>query len=479
MKKISTAVHCVCTAALALTVSGCLNYQRPVAAVDSSTYSKLQAKEKQLLPPKLTLLTLEKAQELAIANNPDFQSIKFSVDSARARYYQQFSGYAPTLNANMTISQSFSKIYADDTHKNSRSQRNNYAPGLSGQWLIFDSLGREMNLLAARHNLKKTEANVNDARRLLRRATAYAYNDVQLAFAQKEIILAQIEYSKTMLKDAERKYKAGTGLLSDVLNFRVNLRNGQLELIKINYNIKANLYVLAGYLGLTDGTIPESVKFPPVTMPKEAYTANIDLYLDQALANRPDLKAAREQLQALRYAFYGTLSKFGPTATANFNLGYDHTMSINHVNGVSQHPWSSTGNFGYSLNINWNLFNGFADYFSTQAAKAEVMSSDYLLYQIYLGVITDVRTAYENHRSSVIQAKLSKEICDLTRKTRDLVENEYKAGTALVTRLNEAESDLVRAQNNLATAVVNIANTKAQLDAAVYAFTPVPQTTAK
>ena len=83
-----------------------------------------------------------------------------------------------------------------------------------------------------------------------------------------------------------------------------------------------------------------------------------------------------------------------------------------------------------------------------------------------------MRTAYENHLSSIEQAQIAKEICDLTRETRDLVENEYNAGTALVTRLNEAERDLVQAQNNLATAIVNIANTRAQLDAAVYSFTP-------
>jgi len=454
-------------------LGGCLNYQRPPLAVDQSTYSALQQKEKQLLPEQLKALTLPQAQELALANNPDFLSIKFSIDSARARYYQQFSNYAPTLNASMSISQSFSKIYAAENHLYPRTQNDRYAPALSGQWLIFDSLGREMNLLSARHELRQTQANVEDAKRLLLRAVAYAYNDVQLAFAQKEIILAQIDYSQTMLKDAERKFKAGTALKSDVLNFKVTLRNAQLDLIKINYTIKANLYVLAGYLGLTDGTIPDSVKFPAITMDEGRYTASLDVYLDQALANRPDLKAARERLEALRYGFYGTLSKFGPTATADYQLGYGHSRSISHDRTGSRHDWSSSGNFSYGFNISWNLFNGFADYFSIKAAQSEVSAADYMLYQVWLGIVTDVRTAYANYKSSIKQAQLSKEICDLTRETRNLVENEYNEGTALVTRLNEAERDLVQAQNNLASALVNIANTRAQLEAAVYTFTPV------
>ncbi len=461
-------------AALTLT-GGCLNYPKPPLAVEQSSYTNLQENEKQLLPPELDILTLRQAQELALTNNPDFQSIKFSIDSARARYYQQFSNYAPTLNANMSIAQSFGKIHAADNHIYTRSQRDNISPSLSGQWLIFDSLNREMNLLNARHTLRQTQADVDDARRLLMRAVAYAYNDVLLTHAQREIIKAQIEYSQEMLEDAERKYAAGTVLQSDVLNFRVTLRNGQLELVKINYAIKANLYILAGYLGLTDGTIPEHVKFPAITMPPKQYNASLGVYLDQALANRPDLKAARERLQALRYSFYSSLSKFGPVATANYQWDYGYNRSIAHDSNGTRHDWSSNGNFGYSFNISWNLFNGFADYFSVRAARAEVSASDYMLYQIYLSVITDVRSAYENHLSSIEQAELASEICELTRQTRDLVENEYNAGTALVTRLNEAERDLVQAQNNLATAIVNIANSQAQLEAAVYSFTPAAQ----
>lgn len=455
--------------------NGCLNYDRPPLAVDQTSYSNLQQEEKQLLPEDLTLLTLQEAQNLALANNPDFNSIKFSIDSARARYYQQFSKYAPTLNAGMSISQNFSKTFAAESHTYPWNQRDDFSPSLSGQWLIFDSLNREMNILSARHALKQSESNVEDAKRLLLRATAYAYNDVQLSYAQKEIILAQIEYSKNMLKDAERKYKAGTVLKSDVLNFRVTLRNGELDLIKINYTIKANLYVLASYLGLTDGTIPETVKFPPVTMPEESYPLDVQIYLDQAIANRPDLKSAREQLEALRYSFYGTLSKFGPVISASYKIAYGHNRSENKIGGKTDHSWSSSGNFSYGIDFSWNLFNGFSDYFSVKAARSEVSAADYMLYQIYLSVITDVRTAYENHRSSVIQAKLSREICDITRETRDLVENEYNAGTALVTRLNEAERDLVQAQNNLALAVVNIYNSKVQLDAAIYSFTPADQ----
>ncbi len=451
-----------------LTAGGCMNYEKPPLAVSSDTYSKLQEKEKTMLPSTLKVLTLDEAQKVALANNPDFRSVQFSIDAARGRYYQSFASYAPTLNASMSINQSFSKMYSSSNSNYPRSQSERYSPGLSGQWLIFDCLAREMNILASKYQLRQTTELSNDAKRLLLRAVAYAYNDVLLAFAQREIVLAQIKYSETMLEDAERKYQAGSALLSDVNNFRVTLKNAKLSLVKIDYTIKANKYVLAGYLGLTDGTLPDSLEFPAADTPENQPLANVEVYIDQAIAGRPDLKAFRDNLQAAKYSYYGTWSSFGPTVSANYSLGYGQTRSIVHGDG-SGNSDSGSGSFSYGIDASWNLFNGFADYNRIRTALAQVAEADYQLAAGWISIVTDVRTAYANYFSSIQQAKLAREICLLTKETRDLVDNEYREGTALVTRVNEAESDLVSAQNNLATALVNIANAKAQLDAAVYA----------
>ncbi len=459
------------TTFICIFLSGCMNYVKPPLAVTRDSYTKLQEKEKTLIPAGLKLLTLDEAQKIAIANNPDFKSIQFTIDAARARYYQGYSSYAPTLNAGMSISQTFSRMHSSSNGIKTRSQSESYRPTLSGQLLIFDCLAREMNLLASKYELAGTKATVDDAKRLLLRAVAYAYNDVLLAQTQKKIILAKIEYSRKMLQDSENKYNAGSVLLSDVLNFRITLDNGRLELVQAEYNIKVNKYILAGYLGLIDGTIPAAVQFPEVKMPKDKQILSVTMYIDQALANRPDLKAYRERLQAAKYSYWGTWSAFGPTVTGNYSLDYNQSRSITHGGGGS-HNSSGTGAFGYGINAEWNLFNGFYDYYNVKAALASVAETDWALAQTWISVITDVRSAYENYLTSFQQAKMSKEICELTKKTRGLVENEYNAGTALVTRLNEAERDLVEAQNNLASSIVNIENAKAQLEAAVYA----PQT---
>ena len=56
---------------------------------------------------------------------------------------------------------------------------------------------------------------------------------------------------------------------------------------------------------------------------------------------------------------------------------------------------------------------------------------------------------------------------DGSAKQRDLVDDEYRAGNAELTRLNEAQRDLVSAETNLASSYINVQNAKAQLDAVV------------
>ena len=454
---------------IALVFGGCQSYTKPPMAVKHSTYTDIPDEEKVLFPEDMKVLSLEKAQEIALKNNPDFLRVKFTIDSARARYYQSFSTYAPTLNAGMSVSQSFSKVTSSSSGEKPWTFNTSIGPSLSGSWLIFDCLGREMNILAQKYNLNQAKDAQEDAKRLLLRTVAYSYNDVQQAISQKAIAEAQIDYAKKMLKDAQDKYDAGSALLSDVLNFQISLKNGELELIRTEYNIRSAKYVLAGTLGITDGTIPDSVEFDEVTMPENEVLADVTVYLDSALANRPDLQQYRDRLETAKYNFWNSLTAFGPKINANYNLGYSWSRNQTRVDRTTTSK-SGSWSFNYGISANWNLFNGFSDYFSALQSYASLAESDYSLAQTWITVVTDVRTAYDNYLTNIEKADIAREIFKLTRETRDLVENEYKAGTALVTRLNEAERSVISAQHDLLSAVINASNAKAQLEAAVYAF---------
>ena len=177
----------------------------------------------------------------------------------------------------------------------------------------------------------------------------------------------------------------------------------------------------------------------------------------------------RDRLETAKYNFWNSLTAFGPKVNANYNLGYSWSRNQTRLDRTTTSK-SGSWSFNYGISANWNIFNGFSDYFSALQSYASLAESDYSLAQTWITVITDVRTAYDNYLTNIEKANISRDIYKLTKDTRDLVENEYKAGTALVTRLNEAERSVISAQHDLLSAVINASNAKAQLEAAVYSF---------
>ena len=449
------------------------NVAKPPAAISKDKYTEITAEEHQRLPAGLKLLTLDEAQTIAIQNNPSFKSRYFAVSQARAQYYRRFAYYLPTVTASYSMSSYHSRGYTQDAGASYKTYTS--SPSMSASLLVFDSFQREMNLLAARHNWKQTEQIEQDARRLLLQNVAYAYNNVMLAKARRNIALEDMRYNRQLLKETELKYGVGASTLSDVLNFKVNYNNAESNLYSANYSLSSSKYALAALMGLTEGVIPDDIEFPEELAVDGEMLADENVYLDAALSNRPDLKALREALEASKFSYYSSIAAFGPTVTANIGVGY--TNSATHYSpykydtytqhrGVTRNRYST---FSSGVNVSWELFSGGSTFFNMRASQAAMEQAEYNLADTWISVIQDVRTAYENYITSLKTVKLYQKNLEAVRKMRDLVDDEYEAGNCAITRVNEVQREFVNAETYLAQAVVSLHNAKAQILAATNA----------
>lgn len=448
------------------TTGGCALSSKAPIAVSKSTYTGLSQSEQQLLPKEINLMTLDLAQDIAVQNNPSFKSAYYAIVAARAAYYQVFSGYLPTISLTYDLGQNLARSSSQDAGGHVRQSYS--TPGANAQLLVFDSLVREMTLIAARHNWKQSEAAERDAHRLLLRSVAYAYNDVMLAAAKINIAKADMEYNVKLLEETELKFYAGASPLSDVLNFKVRYNNAESSLYDSQFSLAYSKYILATLLGLTEANIPDSVSFPEMPSPDGEILSEIGFYLDTALINRPDLKQYREALEVSKYSYYASIASFGPKVGAFANINYDAKSygysSYGATAGYTITP--NTWNIGYGIAASWEVFSGGKTYFAMRQAQAQVAASDYQLANTWITVIAEVRVAYDNYITSLKKVKLSQKNLEIVRKTRDLVNREYKAGSTGITRVNEAQRDFVSAEASLATAVIDLHNAKAQLSAA-------------
>jgi outer membrane protein len=327
-----------------------------------------------------------------------------------------------------------------------------------------------MNLLAAKHNWKQSEALERDARRTLIKAVASAYNDILLATEKERIATADMVYNEKLLKETELKFDAGAVPLSDVLNFRINYNNAENSLISASYSLANSKYTLAALMGLTESMLPPTGKFPPIPSAEETL-ADVSIYLDTALANRPDLRAYRESLENYKYKYYSSICAFGPVVSATGSTYYQ--AKTTHTSGsygnANSNYYQKGWNYGYGAGVSWSVFNGGYTYFGMRQAQASVAQAEFTLAGKWIAVIQEVRSAYDNYNVNVRQARLYKKTLELVKKNRDLVEEQYKAGSAAIELLNQADNNVVSAETNMANSLINMQNAKAQLDAATNA----------
>ena len=115
------------------------------------------------------------------------------------------------------------------------------------------------------------------------------------------------------------------------------------------------------------------------------------------------------------------------------------------------------------MNVSWDIFSGGATFFNMRAKQAAMFQSDFELANTWITTISEVRVAYDNYLTALKQVKLSQKNLELSRKIRDLVDEEYRAGNTELTRLNEAQRDFVDNETTLATYVIEMHNAKAKL----------------
>ena len=458
-------------AGLVLLTGGCYEYTKPAAAFSQTTYSqRVKEADKDLLKG-IKQLTLADAQRISIINNPTYIAAYHAVSAARMRYYQALGAYSPSVSANFNLNRSRSWIRNSKPfiHSAKHTVSLKTDTSIDATWLLFDGFARELNVKIQDRSVDyQTHLEANTCRTLMY-AVARAYNEVLLAVENIRISRENRVYQEALLRYTRLKYQAGAVPLSDVLNFEIQMNAADGDLVAAEYQYDAAIYALAVLMGYPEGILPADIEFPTDYKNKYTDLPSVDSYLDQALANRPDLKAYREQLQIAKYTLGTGYSAYSPTLSAFFNIGLNTSANrySEYTPPGNGRSYQDTPNFAYGLSANWVLFNGFTRFNKLREYQANVAIADFSVAEAWLTVVEEVRTAYANYVKSVKLTRIYEKNRDLSAEQRRLVDEGYRAGNVELTRLNEVQRDLVQAETNLASSYINIQNAKAQLDSAV------------
>jgi len=408
-----------------------------VEDADDRASSTFSSAEMIVLP---TPLTSADAARIALERSPNLLAAQTRIDAASAAVTQARAGYYPSIDLDAGVSRTRQSLQAFNIPGfQGTSRYTTYSASLSANWILFDGLAREARLTGRKADVLRSLAAFDDVRRLLIQSVQLAYNNALLAQESIRTAEADASFNASLLEETRVMVNAGQAALSERLNFEIRVNTAQSQLVTARSELRLALTVLAELMGLPGSMTIDQLEIAPFDreMSESADRPGEVAEVAYALQNRPDLDALRHAITASEASLDEAESGNLPTLFAQGRYGYQRNDDV-HFNDKDL---TMTG----SLNLAWNLFGGFSDAATAQAAEALTDVARRALATRWLAVISEVRQAVTQVETAREQLTLRRKNYELTLETRDLVYKEYRAGQASLVRLNEAQRDLTEA----------------------------------
>ncbi len=397
------------------------------------------------------VLTLEGAKATALLNNPDLGAAKERTLQALELVNQARAGYLPTIS--QTASWQYTEAIGAE---NLDFDENQYVNRLSVTQVLFNGFLTRYSTLAARVGLTMSREAELDARRLLIWNVSQGFLNLQLAHENMAIAQSDMDYNRAQAREAGAKLRAGTGSLSDHMNFEIRVNSARASLIQAKQSCREALFGLYALMGEAIPGDVDAIGIEGLNLEREVVLPDMASQIATALKTRPDLKQDRLALEQAEAEVKKAKSGFYPEISLTGAYGSDGS-------------WEEVGDrdeLGASVGLTmaFNLFAGGATRSKVSQARSGKREKEKELEKARIDAISDVRASLAKVVSAREQLALQEENVVLVTRSRDLVEKEYRAGQVSLVRLNEAQNTLVASQGELAKARVSLVLAQEQLD---------------
>jgi outer membrane protein len=370
-------------------------------------------------------LTLADAEARALKNEPRLLAEQSRAQAANKRVTESRSGFFPQAFGNLTAvdANGDSAVAAGALTTSSISTR--VAGGASLVQMITD-FGHTSNLVqSARFEAQAAGQDKESIRQSVLMQVQEAYFAVQAAESVLKTAQAVLDFRRVTLRQLSALAQSQLRSTLDVQFAQVMVSEAELAVVHAKSNVQkaqAQLAVSMGEEGNTNYTLTgESLPPSPDVDPAG--------YIDEAIENRPDLKALRLQSESATHEARAERELNYPTVNALASGGEVpiHDSTIHHDYGA------------VGFNINVPIFNG--GLYTARAAEAqlEAKAADKDASQREVEIVRDVRMTWADARDAYLQIDVTQRLVDETNVATRLAQARYDAGLGSIVELNQAE----------------------------------------
>jgi outer membrane protein len=398
-------------------------------------------------------IDLQKAVDLALANNLQIKQAEFQEAISDVNLTQSRFELLPNLNGSVSANKRYGLFFDQTTGRLINDNTESLNGNLSSNVSIFNGFQLQNQIAQNKLILLADKSSVEKAKNDLILSVITTYLQV---LNNKDLILAsnqQLDLSNQQLNVAQRNFDVGNNTQADLSQAKAQVATNELNLTSAENAYEIALLNLRQLMEI-DSQQEIAVVTPDVSAFKDVKTDynSYDVYT-KSLENYPDISiakyntlAAEKAVAIARGGYYPSLG-FG----AGINTGYS---SVNPLGYRDQFK----NNFGQSLGLSLSipLFNNLRTRSSVNIAKFRYENakvSEQLqknnLNKIISQAVLDLRSAEKKYNATSVAFESSKEAFNVINKRYEVgLVNSIELNTSQ-TNYNKAEFDFIQAKYDL------------------------------
>jgi outer membrane protein TolC len=273
---------------------------------------------------------------------------------------------------------------------------------------------------------------------------------VQTAYFALEASRARIRARQVALKAAQAveeavgiRAKSELASSTDQLLAHQAVLQRQFDIAAARRDSEIAQAQLAEAIGISPLSLPKVASISTLPLPSRL-PRSVDLLLQQALANRPDLAAKFAQISVRDAELDRVRADYLPTLSTNGVLGRAYRQ-LDVLGPDGNNYYAARNTWGIGLDLKWELFDGFIRDNRMREAKARRDQAIAEFNALELASQAQVWKAYADFKQSLSQYQLAKALVAATKSAYDGALTGYRNGITNIIDLLAAERDFARA----------------------------------
>ncbi|HZO86801.1 MAG TPA: TolC family protein [Chthonomonadaceae bacterium] len=400
-------------------------------------------------------LSLERAVAIGLQQQNAIAIASTQAQAASARLVQARANYYPQITPSFQYTTSLrpgGRVFINGTSFGGAASSETVTDVIVARQLIWDTGRREATVGLNRRSLFSAEYNLADQRQAVILNVISSYYEV---LRDQELVRVEeenVRRSQTTLESIRAQVEVGNAAQTDTLQAEADLANAQVALLQARNNLDVAQATLKNAMGvISDQPLALSTQPPtPSTVPD---TSGVDHYTQVAYANRLDLKAQQERINAQGYNVRLANIDNGLSATADVTEGYQLDPDA----GEERQ---------FNVLFSYPLFNGGSTRAAVRESKATLEQERRTLDQLEQNVRLDVEQSYVTREQARQRIVASQTAVQAGQTNYNAALEKQRNGLINILDVLNAEAQLVNAQVNLVQAIYDfyIADARLQRD---------------